>query len=180
MNEPTVRDPSKPELPPDLSLEGDDVVESVEVIDEPTNDDGDEEGRTSGFDGIGTRRTSRERAVSLLYEAEQRGVEPAAAILAGLPVAPDEFAVDLVEGVSRRKTEIDALIERFSVGWPLARMPALDRALLRLGIYELLADEVPVGVCISESVELAKRYSTDESHRFVNGMLARIAHEVRS
>ena len=178
-----MRDPSQPRLPPDLSLDDDDVLESIEVIDdaaEPADEAGAAEERTSGFDGIGTRRTARERAVALLYEAEQRGVEPVAAILATLPVAPDSFAVDLVEGVSRRKAEIDALIERFSVSWPLARMPALDRALLRMGIYELLADEVPVGVCISESVELAKRYSTDDSHRFINGMLARIADEVRS
>lgn len=177
-----MRDPNEPHLPPDLSLDDDDIVESVEVVDHADIADetlADQETRTSGFDGIGTRRTSRERAVSLLYQAEQRGSSPVASILDTLPVAPDDFAAGLIVGVSGRIEEIDALIERFSVGWPLARMPAMDRALLRLGIYELMADEVPVGVCISEAVELAKRYSTDDSHRFINGMLARVAQEVR-
>lgn len=175
-------DPADRSLPPELSLDDDDVVESMEVIDHdlesPEHPDGPQE-RTSGFDGIGTRRTARERAVALLYEAEQRGVTPVASILDTLPVAPDAFAVDLIEAVSAHKADIDALVERFSESWPLARMPALDRAVLRLGIAELLTGDVPVGVCISEAVELAKRYSTDDSHRFINGMLARIAREVR-
>ncbi|MCU1452790.1 MAG: NusB antitermination factor [Acidimicrobiales bacterium] len=138
----------------------------------------DEGPRSSGFDGIGTRREARERALALLYEAEAKGLAPGA-LLDALPVAPEAFAADLVRGVDRHQQEVDELIGRFSKGWDLQRMPAIDRALLRIGIYELAFTEVPLGACISEAVELAKRYSTDDSHKFVNGMLSRIGDEVR-
>jgi N utilization substance protein B len=174
-------DPRDPFLPPDLSLHDDDVVEAVEVVAEPEEEDeAPEAPRTSGFDGIGTRRESRERALALLYEAEQKGIEPLADIIDTLPVPPEAFAGELVVGVSDHLDRVDGLIREFSVGWPLERMPAIDRALLRLGTYELAETDVPVGACISEAVELAKRYSTDDSHKFVNGMLARVAREVRS
>ena len=133
----------------------------------------------SGGGGVGSRREARERALSLLYEAEAKGVEPAA-VLAELPLAPEPFAADLVEGVGKHMETIDELIRRYAKGWKLERMPAVDRALLRLGIFELMErPDVPTAAVISEAVELAKRYSTDESGRFVNGMLARIAEEVR-
>ena len=128
---------------------------------------------------LGTRRQARERALALLYEAETKGTG-VDAVLAELPVPPDRFAVDLVEGVDRHRPELDEVIGRFSRDWPLERMPALDRALLRMGLYELLhRPDAPTGAVISEAVELAKRYSTEESSRFVNGMLARMAEEVR-
>jgi N utilization substance protein B len=173
-------------LPPDLALHDDDVVEAVEVVAEPDDDDDDPNGpgspevRVSGFDGIGTRREARERALALLYEAEQRLITPPAALIDQLPVPPEAFAGELVVGVSDHLDEIDELLRRYSVSWPLERMPAIDRALLRLGTYELVFTDVPVGACISEAVELAKRYSTDDSHKFVNGMLARVADEVRA
>jgi len=127
----------------------------------------------------GGRREARERALSLLYEAESKGALPEA-VLAELPVAPDEFAADLVRGVEGRAGEIDALIEKHSIGWALDRMPVLDRAILRLATYELVARaDVPTAVVLSEAVELAGSYSTDESGRFVNGVLASIAQEVR-
>ena len=191
-------DPRDGFLPPELHLSDDDVLEAVEVVgepdlhDEPEADAFDEliervvddiaapEERTSGFDGIGTRRESRERALALLYEAEQRGIVPIADIIDQLPVVPEEFAAELVVGVSDNIESIDARIRQNSVSWPLERMPAIDRALLRLGTYELVHTDVPVGACISEAVELAKRYSTDDSHKFVNGMLARVADEVRA
>ena len=76
--------------------------------------------------------------------------------------------------------ELDGYIRRFARGWALERMPALDRALLRLGVYELVhRPDVPTGVVLSEAVELASRYSTEESGRFVNGVLAQIARAVR-
>lgn len=150
---------------------GDDVVDVAEVPAAPE--------RTSGFDGIGTRRESRERALALLYEAEQKGLEPLASIVDQLPVPPEAYAGVLVVGVSDHLGEVDALISRFSVGWKIERMPAIDRALLRLGCFELGWTDVPVGACISEAVELAKRYSTDDSHKFVNGLLARVAAETR-
>ena len=183
-------EPNPALLPPDLALHDDDVVEAVEVVAEPDlEEEADQEvfdgvtsaeDRTSGFDGIGTRRESRERALALLYEAEQRLITPPAALIDQLPVPPEAFAGELVVGVSDHLDEIDDLLRRFSVSWPLERMPALDRALLRLGTYELVFTDVPVGACISEAVELAKRYSTDDSHKFVNGMLARVADEVRA
>jgi N utilization substance protein B len=135
--------------------------------------------RVSGFDGIGTRRESRERALALLYEAEQKGLTPPASIIDQLPVPPEAYAGVLVVGVSDHLAEVDALISRFSVGWKIERMPAIDRALLRLGCFELGWTDVPVGACISEAVELAKRYSTDDSHTFVNGLLGRVATETR-
>jgi len=174
-----VSDPTGSPIPPELDLADGDEVESFSV-DAPTDpEESDDTAKVSGFDGIGTRREARERAVSLLYEAEQRGLQPLAVVLDDLPLRPDEFAVALVEGVSARQADLDDTIRRFSRTWPLERMPAIDRALLRLGIYELIESDVPTGAVISEAVELAKRYSTEESHRFVNGMLARIAEDAR-
>ncbi len=175
-------DPRDPFLPPDLGLAADDILEAVEVTAEPEEEDeheSPEAPRVSGFDGIGTRRESRERALALLYEAEQKGISPLAGIIDTLPVPPEAFAGHLVVGVSDHLDRIDGLIREYSVGWSLERMPAIDRALLRLGTYELVETDVPVGACISEAVELAKRYSTDESHTFINGLLARVAREVR-
>jgi N utilization substance protein B len=128
---------------------------------------------------VGSRREARERALSLLYEADAKGIAPDA-VLADLPVAPDGFAVTLVAGVGQEQARIDELISRFAVDWAIDRMPVVDRTLLRIGVYELLEhDDVPTGAVISEAVELAKAYSTDESGRFVNGVLGAIANEVR-
>lgn len=130
--------------------------------------------------GVGSRRELRERAMSLLYEAESRGCEPMAAVLDSLVVVPDPFVVDLVAGTSEHLDEVDGLIVRFARGWTLERMPVLDRSLLRLATYELARrHEVPVGAVISEAVELAKQFSTDDSGRFVNGVLGQIAATVR-
>jgi N utilization substance protein B len=126
-----------------------------------------------------SRRQARERALSLLYESEMKGVPPAE-VLATLPVEPAPFAADVVAGVGKHAEEVDAYIRRFARGWALERMPALDRTLLRMGVYELVhRPEVPTGAVLSEAVELASRYSTEESGRFVNGVLAQIAKEVR-
>jgi transcription antitermination protein NusB len=129
--------------------------------------------------GLGSRREARERALSLLYEADAKACPPGE-VLEGLPVPPDGFASDLVAGVGDHLAEIDDRIRRFARGWALERMPVVDRTVLRMAIYELLyRPDVPTGVAISEAVELAKRYSTDDSGRFVNGMLSNIAEEVR-
>jgi N utilization substance protein B len=126
-----------------------------------------------------TRREARERALSLLYEAESKQVEPSA-VLAELPVPPDAFVVDVVRGVESHRVEIDDLIAGHAIGWTVDRMPVVDRALLRMATFELMArPDVPTGVVISEAVELATQYSTDESGRFVNGMLATIAGVIR-
>lgn len=128
----------------------------------------------------GGRRGARERALSLLYEADAKG-DPIEAVLAGLPVPPDPYTVAVVRGVDGGREELDRLIVRFARDWRLERMPVLDRTVLRMATYELLhRADVPAAVVISEAVELAKRYSTDNSGRFVNGVLSSIAAEVRS
>jgi N utilization substance protein B len=128
---------------------------------------------------LGTRRQARELALSLLYEADTKDAAPAA-VLADFPIDPDPFAADLVGGVGEHQDEVDGYIRRFAKDWSLERMPVVDRNLLRIGIYELVhRPDVPTAAVISEAVELARRYSTEESGRFVNGMLGRIAEEVR-
>lgn len=125
------------------------------------------------------RRQARERALSLLYEAETKEQSPAV-IVAEQVLEPDPFTADVVLGVESKGEEIDALITRFATNWPLNRMPALDRTLLRMGVYELAhRPDVPTGVVLSEIVDLASEYSTDDSGPFVNGVLAAIAAEVR-
>ncbi len=104
----------------------------------------------------------------------------ATALLAEQPVEPDEYACRIVIGADDHSDDIDALIRKFSEHWSLERMPAVDRALLRLGTFELAwVPETPTGAIIAEAVELAKQYSTKDSGRFVNGLLARIAEDVR-
>ena len=125
------------------------------------------------------RRDARERALGLLYEAEAKGCS-GAEVLAGLPVAADDFAAALVRAVDEHHDRIDQLLTEHAKGWTVARMPALDRAALRMGTAELLTrPDVPTAVVLNEAVDLAKRFSTDDSGRFVNGLLARIATEVR-
>jgi N utilization substance protein B len=128
---------------------------------------------------VGTRREARERALGLLYEADAKGVDPRD-LLDELPVRPDEFAVDVVRGVAEHGAQIDDLLRRYARDWAIERMPVIDRMLLRMAVFELLhRPDVPTGVVISEAVDLAKSYSTDDSGRFVNGVLAAIADEVR-
>jgi len=124
------------------------------------------------------RSRARKRALDILFEAEQRGL-PVLELLSerqSLGETPvPEYAAELVRGVASHQPEIDNLISETSVDWTLERMPAVDRNVLRLGVYELLwADDVPDGVAISEAVLLAQDLSTDASPAFVNGLLARI------
>jgi transcription antitermination protein NusB len=125
------------------------------------------------------RREARERAFSLLYEADTKAADPRS-VLAELPVEPDPFTAALVGGVGGELQQIDRLIAEHSIGWAIDRMPAVDRALLRMATYELLErQDVPTAVAISEAVDLASEYSTDASGRFVNGVLSAIAIVVR-
>jgi transcription antitermination protein NusB len=129
---------------------------------------------------VAARTKARKRALDLLFEAEQRGVNAADLLRERLatPVteAPlSEFTADLVMGVVEHWGQVDELISTYSQGWTLARMPAVDRAILRLGAYEVLfSTDVPEPVAISEWVGLATELSTDDSPRFVNGLLARL------
>jgi N utilization substance protein B len=130
---------------------------------------------------VAARTKARKRALDLLFEAEQRGVNAAdllrERLAAPVTEAPlSEFTADLVSGVVDHWAQIDELITTYSQGWTLQRMPAVDRAILRLGAYEVLfAQDVPEPVAISEWVGLATELSTDDSPRFVNGLLARLA-----
>ena len=130
---------------------------------------------------MAARTKARKRALDLLFEAEQRGVNAADLLRERLatPVteAPlSEFTADLVMGVVEHWGQVDELISTYSQGWTLSRMPAVDRAILRLGAYEVLwSADVPEPVAISEWVGLATELSTDDSPRFVNGLLARLA-----
>ncbi len=126
-----------------------------------------------------TRREARERALELCYEIESRDAE-ADVLLDDLPVAPDPYAQRLVEGVAAHRDEIDTQLSKLSERWAVDRMPAVDRALLRIGTYELgWEPDLPTGVIIDEAVELATRYSTGDSGRFVNALLSRMAAELR-
>jgi N utilization substance protein B len=146
-------------------------------------DDGvaDDEAAEAVFSGSGTERSqARERALSLLYEAENKDV-PVAVIVATLPLEPLPFTMELTDGVEGNRPEIDDLLRTYSTGWNLERMPVIDRAVLRIGAFELAhRPDVPTAVVLSEAVDMATRFSTDDSGRFVNGLLARIAKEVRS
>jgi N utilization substance protein B len=133
-----------------------------------------------GPDTGAPRHQQRERALSLLYEAELKGESPTA-VLEGLPVPPDAYVRTLLEGATATRPEADTLITAASVGWPIDRMAVIDRLVLRLAVAELLdPDGPPLAVVIDEAVELAKAYSTDDSGSFVNGILSTIAAEVRT
>ena len=126
-----------------------------------------------------SRHQARERVVTLLYEADLKGDTPAT-VLGALVVAPDPYAAALVEAVESEGDRIDQLIGEAAIGWEIDRMPVVDRNVLRLAVAELLAfPEVPTAVILNEAVELASAYSTDESGRFVNGVLATVAAQVR-
>jgi transcription antitermination protein NusB len=125
------------------------------------------------------RHQARERVVSLLYEADLKG-SPPTEVLDELAVAPDPYTTSLVEAVASHGAEIDRLIGTAAIGWDIERMAVVDRNVLRLAVAELLTcPDVPTAVILNEAVELASAYSTDDSGRFVNGVLATIATQVR-
>jgi N utilization substance protein B len=128
---------------------------------------------------MATRREARERALGLCYEVETRS-SSADAVIADQPAMPDAYACELARGVDAHREEIDALLARYSENWSVDRMPAVDRALLRIGTFELgWEPDLAPGVVINEAVELAQQYSTKDSGRFVNGLLSRIAEHLR-
>ena len=125
------------------------------------------------------RSDARERALYLLYEAHSKGIAPAATIDIQV-LEPDELTQELVRGVDGNLPRLDELISAKAKGWTLTRMPVLDLSVMRLAVFELIErPHVPTAVVLNEAVELAKRYSTDDSGRFVNGVLAAIASDVR-
>jgi len=127
---------------------------------------------------VPARSRARKRALDILFEADQRGLDPVVLagerIAAGLLPVP-EFAVHLVEGVQAHRARIDEVLATYSHGWTMQRMPAVDRSILRIATFELLFDDdVPDVVAVDEAVTLAKELSTDDSPSFVNGLLGRL------
>lgn len=139
---------------------------------------------------MGARRIGRERALQALYQLEMGDLEPAAALEVAWASEPEEgneqtrsearaFALDLVQGVREHQEEIDGLLQEHSHNWRLDRMARVDRNVLRLAVYELrFREDIPKKVTLNEAVELGKRFGTEESSAFINGLLDRIAQAV--
>jgi transcription antitermination protein NusB len=130
---------------------------------------------------MSARSKARKRALDLIFAAEARGRAPgeflADEIAAG-EAPSNDYTVTLVQGVDQRLGRIDELISTYAEGWTLDRLPAVDRNVLRLGIFEVLwVDDVPDSVAISEALNLVRNLSTDESPAFVNGVLGHISRD---
>jgi N utilization substance protein B len=140
-----------------------------------------------GAEGRHARRQARVLAFQTLYEADLARHPPGEVLqrLASEQGASEEalrYARELVAGVFQHRRELDELIQERAPAWPLAQMSAVDRNILRLGLFEVLhqRDKVPVGAAINEAVELAKAYGSDSSPRFVNGVLGRVVERLGS
>jgi N utilization substance protein B len=136
---------------------------------------------SAGSTEVSARSKARKRALDILFEAEQRGINAETLLVQRIekPVtehALNEYSVEIVRGVVDKWIPINELLASYSQGWTIERMPAVDRAILRIGAWEVVYSEaVPDGVAISEAVALATSLSTDDSPTFVNGLLARLS-----
>jgi N utilization substance protein B len=136
-------------------------------------------GRFSRSAGNDARSDARERALHLLYEAHAKS-ESGSSIVESQVLAVDDLVLEIVQGVDVITAFADEIITENAIGWTLARMPVIDLIVLRIAIFELKSrPDVPTAVILNEAVELAKTFSTDESGRFVNGILSTIAKKVR-
>ena len=131
---------------------------------------------------MSARHKARKRALDVLFQADLRGVDPLTVLTDSERLRSEEgdsplnpYVAELVTGVTAHQERIDELLTTYSLGWTLDRMPGVDRAILRLGAYEVLWGDVPEAVALDEAVTLARELSTDDSPAFVNGLLARIA-----
>lgn len=132
---------------------------------------------------VSSRSKARKRAVDAIFAADLRKESPEALLeQTRIQVADrqnqDEifgYAKEIVIGVVENYDEIDELLDTYSEGWPIERMPNVDRAILRVGIWEILYSGAPSAVVVNEAVEIAKEYSTEESGGFINGLLSRVA-----
>lgn len=131
---------------------------------------------------MSARHKARKRALDVLFQADLRGVDPLTVLTDSERLRSEEgdsplnpYVAELVTGVKSHQERIDELLTTYSLGWTLDRMPGVDRAILRLGAYEVLWGDVPEAVALDEAVTLARELSTDDSPAFVNGLLARIA-----
>ena len=133
---------------------------------------------------MGARTKARKRALDVLYASEVRREDPVGALdraIADGEAPTNEYSAALVRGVVEHQTRIDDLLASYAQGWSLERMPAVDRNVLRLGVFELLfCDDVPDAVAISEAVALVQDLSTEESPQFVNGVLGSILRDKES
>lgn len=126
------------------------------------------------------RSEARERALYLLYEAESKGITPVEAVELQV-IEPDHLTQLLVRGVAEHRDDLDEAIAGRATGWTIDRMPVIDLNVLRIGAFELAhRPDVPTAVVLDEAVELAKQFSTDDSGRFVNGVLSALVDELRS
>jgi N utilization substance protein B len=127
---------------------------------------------------VAARSKARKRAVDILYASDLREIDPLTTLAERVAVGDppvNDYTITLVEGVQAHRDRIDSILAQYAEGWSVARMPDVDRAVLRLGVYEVVwRDDVPAAVAIDEAVELAKSLSTDESPKFINGVLARV------
>ncbi len=127
---------------------------------------------------MAARSKARKRALDVLYASDVRGESAAEALdraIADGEGPTNDYTAVLVRGVDEHRARIDEVLTTYSEGWSLARMPAVDRNVLRLGVWELLyADDVPDAVAVSEAMALVQELSTDESPQFVNGVLGAI------
>ncbi|MEY3169080.1 MAG: hypothetical protein RL421_323 [Actinomycetota bacterium] len=132
---------------------------------------------------MSTRSKARKAALDLLYESDIRKTSPQTLLtkrVTELEYVIRDFTKDLVDGVESHRRKIDELITTYSQGWDMDRMPVIDRNILRLGIYELLwSESVPTSVAISEALELAQTLSTDDSSKYINGVLSKVL-EIKS
>ncbi|QKE03525.1 transcription antitermination factor NusB [Nocardioides marmotae] len=128
---------------------------------------------------MAARSKARKRALDLLYASEMRGESPVEALERAISEGEgptNAYTATLVRGVVEHQERIDGLLRDYAEGWTLERMPAVDRNVLRLGLWELLyADDVPDSVAISEALALVRDLSTDDSPQFVNGVLGNLA-----
>jgi N utilization substance protein B len=132
---------------------------------------------------VSSRSKARKRAVDAIYAADLRKESPVDLLgVTQVQVADRQnqeeifsYAKEIVEGVIDNHFEIDDLLETYSEGWSIERMPNVDRAILRVGIWEIVYSDTPNAVVVNEAVDLAKEYSTDESGGFINGLLSRVA-----
>jgi len=129
--------------------------------------------------GLGRRREAREEALAVLYESAMSSTD-VATVIAGRPVAPAEYAIEIASGIDTDRAAIDKLIAGNLKGWRLERMAPVDRMIASIATWELVnRSDVPTGVALSEAVELATQYAGEDSPRFLNGLLRAVATEVR-
>lgn len=127
---------------------------------------------------MSTRSKARKAALDLLYEGDIRKTSASALMqqrIADVEFLIRDFTKELIDGVEANRRKIDELITTYSQGWDMDRMPVIDRNILRIGIYEVLwSKDVPEAVAISEALELAQTLSTDDSSKYINGVLSKI------